>query len=217
MSLAIALPDETKILDIFRYCQKSFARYGVQLSFPAGTEPCKTYKWRYLEGFIEHMEKLGLSIQTSYKLIDAMVDHAHTHKQLRHRNLAILASASLLSIGCRAIAKEDKNHKDIVEVLKQDVEFVDSQGDDRLAVLMHRQNRTTAPDIVKWHMQGKISTGFLAISRACRVAMSRLTERERAMLPNIAELHDIQRRCVATVALKYRLKAVMDNDWGITC
>ncbi len=209
-------PEETTIFDIFRYCQRSFSRYGVSLSFPNNTDPKKTYKWRYLEGFLVKTKQLELSLKTAYRLIDAMVDYAHINKQLHSRGLAILSSASMLDIGYNSIKKEVNRDADLVMIIDRDLKFL-SAYNDRLAALIHRENKTAVPNLIKWHMQGKLSTTFIAISKSCQIAIHKLSSMERLMLPKRVALYGVQRQCIANATLKHRLKSMLGDDWGVVC
>lgn len=212
---AIATPDEVTVFDIFRYCQQAFRKAGVPLAFPAGTNPRKTYKWRNLESFISKIDEWQLDLRTAYRLIDAMIAHAKEHKQLRSRGLSILTSASILEIGYDSITRQDAGQDGLVQIVSNDLKFLE-QYPDRLEALLDRGNRG-GPNILKWHMQGKISSTLLATSKSCCLAMQQLTPIERSMLPERIRLVEIQQQCLATVALKYRLKVMLGADWGVLC
>ena len=71
---------DNQILKILSFCQKSFSKFGIDVSFPKNTDPKKTYKWRYIEKFVERMNELDLNEETVVKLIDAMVEYAFNNK-----------------------------------------------------------------------------------------------------------------------------------------
>lgn len=184
--------------------------------FPKDTDPRRTYKWRCLETFLAKMDEYQLDLPTAYRVIDAMVDHAHLHNLLRQRGLSILSSASLIEIGHKSITREHQDQSGIIEVIKKDIDFI-KQYPDRLTALLRREVSSGGPNILKWHMRGELSSGFLAISKACQLAMHQLTPLERSMLPSRLRLLELRGQCTATVLLKYRLKFLFGNDWGVTC
>lgn len=217
MPSAISSPGETEIFSLFRYCQQVFISHGVRLAFPANTDPRKTYKWRYLESFLRQISEWNLSIATSYKLIDAMVEHADKYKQLRQRGLAILTSKQILEIGHKAIMGSEKSRDEIIEILERDIRFL-SQYPNRLIALLYRNTPREMPNIVKWHnMDSALSSTFLSISRSCAIAMQRLTPTEKLMMPSNLQLHNLRGKCITPVVFKYRIRTLMGDDWGLVC
>lgn len=204
MSDVIGSPD--RILRIFKYCQIAFNRVGINVSFPKNTDPSKTYKWRYLENFDRRISDLQVSDDTILKILNAIVDHAVKHKQLR-KGLALLAVDQILDIGLKAIEGQEKASGHLIDRLQADHDFV---GDKDPAGKDHNK---ALPNLVKWYMTGQISKQYLTVSRKCHAAMIGFDRVERSLLPPGKELVMLRMEMMGDDNTKRRIMYIMGDDY----
>lgn len=199
-------PDKVKIFRLFKYCQDAFRKAGVVIAFPADTPPEKTYKWRYLVNFALKVEELGASEEATIRIVEAVVQYAMTHKQLR-KGLALLTNDQILE-ECTKIAAEAQGHQyGLLTKLESDLALFNS------ADASARNTPRGLPNIVRWYMRGEISRNFLAVSRKAGMAIDRLCGVERGMVPNYADLFHIRCKLYRNASLKCRIRAILGADF----
>lgn len=162
------------------------------------------------------MDEWGLSEATAFRLVDAMVEHASRHGQLRDRGLYILTSEKILEIGLKSINQRNQTDAGIFNRIKQDVKFMQAYHD-KVASLLKRDTPKSSPSIIKWYMQGSISEYFIALSKSCGAAISKLTPFEKSLLPSMSRQLEIRSWSHSSAMLKNRIKLMMSDDWGATC
>ena len=197
---------DRRIFGFFKYCENKFSEVGFRISFPKDTDPKKTYKWRYLEHFVRKVDEWEISDDTACQIIGAMVDHAANKKQLK-KGLSLLASDQILEIGYKSIRRKQVDSKNLVETIKKDVQTV--HGQDPLGKTAPR----ALPNVVKWHIQNKVSDLYLTVSKSCRRAISELDEVERDMLPSGKEFLLLRRDALSSIPIKHQIKWAMGDDW----
>lgn len=196
---------------LFKYCQEEFSNAGFRVSFPKHTDKTKTYKWRYLEGFIKKVDEWELSDRAARLLVSAMIKWAKKNNQLK-KGLSLLASDQILEIGHEAIQGKLASTERTVDTITADMKF--THGKDPL----YRSEKLALPEIVRWHMRGQISDIYLAISKKCRKAMRQLDKAERSMLPSGKDLIRIRQELFSDdVKAKHKIKLMMDDDWDGEC
>jgi hypothetical protein len=163
------------------------------------------------------MYGLNLGIGTIYEVVESLVEHAARNGQLRKRGLALLSSNSVVDIAYRSITQKQQAKTDIYKRIEREVKFVNSAGKcDRLTTLLARDNGRS-PNIVLWFIRREISPEFISLSRSCQIAINRLTEIDKSLMPNKLALEQSRRPCIAKVDLKFRLKLLFGDDWGVIC
>ncbi len=206
LSDIVKSPDDIKVWKVFKYCEDAFGKIGINVAFPKHTDPKKTYKWRYLVKFVEKLDELQASSETTILLVRAVARYADTHQQ-RHKGLSLLMSDKVLEACCASIEKDNASmHKLLVSIEADNTLVCDND-------LMHKTNKNGLPDIVRWHMQGAISEVYMALSRRCYEAMLKLDKIERSMLPSGNQLIAARTKLFQSVRLKHKVKLAMGDDW----
>jgi len=205
-STIVESPNEVRIWRIFKYCRDSFQRAGIRIEFPKDTDPRKTYKWRYLEGFSNKIDEWAISDEAACRIIDSIVEYATQRKQLS-RGLSLLVSEQALEIGLKSIDRSEASLAAIVDRLKRDYKLV--MGADP----MGKEYPRAMPNIVKWYMRGILSKTYLTFSKKCHEAMTRLDGIERDMLPSGKELILARMAALKNIKAKNMMKIAMADDW----
>jgi len=178
--------------------------------FPRGTDPRKTYKWRYLEHFCKRVDEWNISDETGCRMIDAMIQYAKKNKQI-NKGLALLASDKMLEVGYKAISNEDRMLDLTIQRIDADKNLVYNID------LLSRTGPKSLPSIVKLYIQGRLSTTYLAVSRRCHEAMMQLDSIERSMLPRGHELINIRAKLLGSACTKNKIMMILGDDWRDMC
>lgn len=215
-SVMVETPNQTRVLKLFKYCQTSFGKGGVRVTFPRNTDPMKTYKWRYMEKFLEKVDQWGVSDTTAYQIVDAMVQHAKRNGHLKAKGMAILESDAILEIGYRSIEKIHQRVDGVLARIKHDKRLIDDLADP--GELLRRDFPGASPNIVRWFIQGKISLIYICISKKCLMAIKKLSSDDRALIiQKTQQIVDVRELCTRDVMTKVRIKQIMGTDWALSC
>jgi len=201
----VQTPD-IKIWKIFKYCQDKFRKAGISLTFPKNTDPKKTYKWRYLVGFVKKLEEMEASTDAIHQLIEAIIKYATKNKQL-HKGLSLLTSERVLSECCDVILQGHISEDKLIDRVKADYKLVAH------ADLLGKKYARGMSNIVRWYIEGNISEVYLSLSEKCHEAMIKLDKLERCMMPSGKELILARMDILSNHKLKGKIKRAMLNDW----
>lgn len=191
---------------IFKYCQDAFRRGGINVAFPKGTDPEKTYKWRYLVNFAEKISEFEASDEAISRIIDAIVEYAIKHKQL-HKGLTLLANDRVLELCTKNAAAVNNRQSELINRLKSDATLFNNEDP------MYKVGLHGLPNIVKWYMQGVITRTYLAVSRRAHESMLKLSQVERSMMPKHDELVRIRSSIASDHRLKSNILVALGNDF----
>ncbi len=76
--------DSNRIKEVWLWCTEAYLRCGRKLSLPEGTDPAKTYQWRYVAAIAKKFEEWDLSDEAAQKFIGIA---AQTAKQVIASNI----------------------------------------------------------------------------------------------------------------------------------
>jgi len=175
---------------------------------PDGTDPKRTYQYRYAAKFLKNME--GVSWETIQKIIYCAVEYAKENEKasVYSRGLWILTKSNIVDIAYEKAKEEDQIRKlDLTKVIRSK-EFADE----------HDYKFSESPDggfpnVVAWYDSGKISLTYLAMSESCKKAFSVLDEVDRRTLPNQKDITKRRIKCLIDIEYREQLKDIMGTDY----
>ncbi len=207
----ISAPIKSRMMTVFKYCEHAFRNEGIKLAFPQGTDPERTYKWRYLCKFVVKVDELKLSDDTIRDLIGAMVKHAKAHKQLS-RGLAILTSDNMLEIGNKAITQKIEVLDTIFDRLTRDRKLIAAM-DNPQSFLSKVPNVGGFANLSMLFMSGKLSLSYVACSKTCNLVIRTLDSINKDVLPSHIQLASERIKLFSATKTKYKIMGIMNGDW----
>jgi len=204
---------EEQIIKIYTLLRSVLRRYRRVISLPTSTDPTKTYSWRYLERFMQKIEKLKLEDSLPI-IIEAIVEYAHK-RGLLHRGIAILDQKNILDIVLVKLEREDKEEEDITKAIEDSEMFVRKQlpeGSKAHFLLAQRPNRTAYSNITRWYKANQISIGYIAVSRECKKALGTLSYDELGLFPQPVDLLRMRLQLISNRGIVERLKTTLGSD-----
>ncbi len=189
---------DRRIVQLFKYCRDSFGAAGVNISFPEGTNPKLTYKWRYLNKFAMKVDSWQIDDETVIVIIGAIVKYAKANNQL-NKGLALLFSDKILDVGYEALKKSEAN----ITTICNNIE------------LMHGFFRSSDMSVIDAYLTRKISSIYISISKRCCDEMIKLSQNDRKMLPSGVEVIQTRAKISCNGRLKNKLKLIMKEDFNV--
>jgi len=195
---------EARIYKYFKYCQAAFGAAGMKISFPIGTDPKKTYKWRYLEHFVKKIDEWGVSDIAVKSIIFSIVKYCKDNRILYSKGMAILSMDNILDIGYRDMQMNHEIFRQACAVLKMNQRFVNEHGGiDNI-------------NIIKWYQSGGVSKLYIIFSKRCLKALRGVSEAHRLMVPSYDELWRIRQKYVMIKEIREAAKRYLGDDCNVS-
>lgn len=209
--------DEDRIEQVWNLCCEVYAKHGRILSFPAGTNPHKTYQWRYLKKLTQKIEEWDFDNETSKILLDIAVGYIK-EKGLLHKGLAALLQSNMLEVCHDRLKKQQNNNSQSIRSLEHVHHWLRSltKGEDLYPILMNRKDRYSLRNITIWYQSSKLSRLYLALSKSCckaLVSLATINPHERSLLPKSLELYSIRQRFIKDSTNESLGKKILQDDW----
>jgi hypothetical protein len=205
--------------DIWKWCQAAYSEQGVNLKFPKGTDPRKTYQWRFAAKLAQKTSEWGLDENTTKQFIRTAISYAK-RRGLLHKGLSIFCQANMLEECYKQLLAEDHAVQDTAEILRQTRRFLAMSGETLTRQLLRRSHPDAPANITIWFEAGELPAVYMALSMACTAALAKLAisdPDERQRLPKRAELLLLASNLAADVQLKWTAKAILEDDWRPPC
>lgn len=210
-----------RVEEVWRLCCESYLRIANRrLAMPKGTDPKKTYQWRYLVALDKKLSDLEISSDGRADFIDAVVQYAR-ERNLLHKGLSIFMQSNLLDEVYRRLRERSTGTSDTVSVIRRSKEWLDatlaaSNCSSAVELLLERDSIGSYPNIVKWHQAGYLPELFLALSRSCGLAISRLSRSsnvDRASLPPDIRLFLLRTSALSARGVTSSIRDVLLDEW----
>ncbi len=212
--------NDDRILDVWSWCSDAYLRHGRRLSLPVGTDPTKTYQWRYATKLASKFTEWKLSEEASKKFIDIAVKIAKENQMLK-KGLAIFHQNNMLTLCYEQLCVESESNKLHANSIKFIHAWLHEKCADRpvLEVLLDRNDPESYCNLTMWFQASRLSPLYLAISKACRKALEELEshEDERSILPRSTELYLLRQSFYQDAGNVAKVRAIFEKDWRKTC
>lgn len=211
--MSIATRD--RVLDVWTWCQEIYLQQGrVKLSFPRGTDPTKTYQYRYMQQLTGRLAEWEFDEPTSRRFIEIAVAYAQ-EKRLLHKGLALMCQGNLLDVALQRLEQERKTNMNILSDLERTHSWVTVKVGDREAIqiLSARKHPDAHCNLVKWYGEKRLSDLYLALSASCGETLRRLGNSERLEVPSQSRLYLARLAFLQDKSNLREAKRIMGEDW----
>lgn len=213
--------DDARVLDVWSWCSDAYLRQGRRLSLPAGTDPVKTYQWRYATAIAKKFEEWDLPDEAAKKFIDIAVRIAK-EKNLLNKGLAILHQNNMLTLCYERLQAESASNSHAIDSLRHIRSWVNKRlgGVDALKMLLDRVDHGGFCNLTMWFQASRVSSLYLALSRSCSKALARLNRDypdERGLLPRAAELYLLREDFLKDQGNLTQAREIFAQDWREPC
>lgn len=211
MSEDLKIPD-SKVYTVYSWFQSEMRRAGRKISFPKCKDKTKTYQFRWTRSFVVKCKELGLDDKLTNMLISDIVSYAKKNNLL-NRGTQILCMGNITDVCYQGLKELASDEAFLIEELRSCRNFLLDQINDKniLVCKLVESGPGGFSNLLHWYNLGHLTEVFMALSKSCNQALSRLPEEERAELPSSFSLLRI---CTHTVSndLLPQLTAIMGSD-----
>lgn len=217
-SIDLGMTDEITDQDVYtiwQWCFEIYLQYGIKIAFPANTDPKKTYQWRYALGIAKKFKEWELSEEASKLFIRIAVSHSKQKGTLK-KGLAALHQNNLLDACYRIVLKQSKEQESIIDSLERMKAWYDNKigSGDPLAVLTYRKSPRSLANLTQWFQSNSISDLFIALSKDCSKAVSRLNNSiDSQLLPKQTSLYMLRHEFSADAGNLNKISSIFQRDW----
>jgi hypothetical protein len=205
--------DENRVLDVWQWCSEVYIQYGRKLTFPADTDPSKTYQWRYAKAITQKFEEWDFDEPTAKRFIDIAIERSKI-LGIMHKGLAALHQKNLLDLCYKILQEECKNNDQDIESIKFTKDWLDRRAKNfgLTQILLDRDDPDSFCNLVKWYQASKISDLYLSLSKSCRRAIVEIEGTdERTLLPKATTLHKVRLKFISNLANKKELEKIFEK------
>lgn len=212
---------DERISAVWDWCSEAYLRHGSKLTFPAKTDPRKTYQWRFARAIATKFAEWKFDEPTARWFIDIAVRYAKESGVMR-KGLAILHQENMLGICYERLQEElhaSRQHLDVLRHMRAWL-LTETKGNDQVDVLLSRLSFGGYCNLVVWYQTSKLSPLYIALSRNCNKVLARLSKDyplERELLPRPAQLFALRAAFLRNLDNLKQAKEIFNNDWRESC
>lgn len=206
---------EDRLMKIWQWCHDTYLQHGIKLNFPKGTNPTKTYQWRYIKSISTKFDEWGFDDITAQRYIQIVVSLAKRHNILR-KGLAALHQKHMLehcyNILTSQITENSSKQKHLTNVKV----WLDAkiQGKEPIDVLLKRSSKRALPNIIIWYQSSNLDDLFIALSKSCsQAARSIKDDAEKRLIPSSTTLYLVRNEFLAETKNSHFAKELFGTDW----
>jgi hypothetical protein len=208
------------IMTVWEWCSEAYLQHGFKLTFPAKTDPTKTYQWRYARSITLKFAEWEFDEETAKQFITIAIGHCKDAGVLR-KGLAALHQTNLLQICYDRLQKQVDSNKRCADSIEHIHAWLMARSNgDLLETLLSRQAPDEFCNLVKWVQASRISRLYLALSRTCGKALARLSRthpEEREILPKTTTLYMLRSEFIEDAGNAINAKRILGKDWRELC
>jgi hypothetical protein len=206
------------IMMIWEWCVEAYVRHGYKLSFPHGTDPVKTYQWRYATAIARQFREWQFDDNTNKYIIDLAVQHQTKAGTLR-KGLAAILQGNLLTLCSKHLDKEVADNLSRLDALRHIKSWIEKTcGNTNPIVMMtQRPRRGGYCNLTTWFLAKRISALYLTLSKSCYSVLNRLGADERDLFPKQTSLYLLRLGFINDVGNISQVHDIFGQDWRELC
>ena len=206
---------DSKVFTVYSWFQTEMCKVGRKIKFPKCSDKTKTYQFRWTKNFVNKCyNELDLNDEIVYFLISDMVGYAKNQKLL-NKGTQILCMSNIIDICYQGLENMAEDEVSLIEELTSCHNFLYEQTNDK-DILVHRLTEAEkgCSNLLYWHNLGYLTEVYMALSKNCSQALTKLPKEEKEELPTQFELFRICTHVVSDDLLP-RLKVILGSDLRI--
>lgn len=197
------------ITEVWELCRDIYSLHGRVLSFPQGTDPAKTYQWRYLTVLTKRLQEWDLDRELSRRYIEIAVEYAVANRLLK-KGLALFFQPNLQQLFHDQLRADMTGLGRTMGSLTDSGAWVRAHGGP--SVLLKRPNALGYCNLVKWYQAGKVTELYLALSRTAGRAMKTMRPADRSVLPSSYRLCLLRTQFLTNQSNRESALVIMGGD-----
>lgn len=211
---------DDRIMTVWEWCSEAYLQQGFRLTFPAKTEPTKTYQWRYTRSIALKFIEWEFDEETAKQFISIAVRHCEEAGVLR-KGLAALHQSNLLQVCYDRLKQQANSNKQCVESIELIHDWLMARSQENLLqTLLYRRDPDEFCNLTQWIQASRISRLYLALSKTCGKALARLARthpEEREIHPKTTKLYMLRSEFIGDAGNVTQVKRILGPDWRELC
>lgn len=204
---------DTKVFTVYRWFQAEMRSIGRNVKLPKCRDLTKTYQFRWVKSFTQKCyQEWDLNDRIVGILIKDVVNYANRQKIL-NKGTQILTMSNVIDICYQGLKELSDDEASLINELDSCHQFLIGQANDKNNLVRRLVESDTGgcSNLLYWYNQGRLTEVYVALSKSCNEALTKLPAIEREEFPSSFELFRI---CTHTVSneLLPKLKPVMGTD-----
>lgn len=201
--------------ELWNLCRAAYLRHSnINLTFPEGTDPQRTYQWRYLKCLEGKLHKWRMDEIKTRQFIDVVAAYAK-ERGLHRKGLAVFMQGNILDVCHQKLLSMKVKESTLVQKLQATADFL-AKYPDQINAMLARPQYGSWMNLTDWYRSSKIDETYLAISRSCTTALSRISKidaAERAVLPDAVHLYRVRASKLRDAAFVLTARNILGDDW----
>lgn len=205
---------DSQILKIWDWCVSAYVQHGRKLSFPKGTDPSRTYQWRYVTAIAKKFREWKFDDATAQKVIGLAVAHSKTANVMQ-KGLAAILQGNILEVCYEKLQNESSHNSQTIASLAHIHRWVYSRVSNAtlLDTLVARVHYGAWCNMTLWYQATKLTPLYMALSKPCTRALASLESDEREMLPKQTTLYIIRSDFLEDKGNVAKARELLGSDW----
>lgn len=212
-----------RIYTVWQWCCDAYNIHGNRtLAFPPGTDPTKTYQWRYLTTLQRKFSEWGFSDEMCREFIATAVRYARD-RRLLVKGLSIFHQSNIMEVCYDQMTRRASATAAALAAIARAASWLDAQRrpqQQSVDRLLERDGLGAFTNLVKWYQAGHLPDQALATIASCQAAVVRLAkinQAERDLLPSTTSLYLIRTSLQQDINTKLRLRSILKDEWRPAC
>lgn len=197
------------VMLIYQWFSSAMRKAGRKESFPKGTDPRKTYKYRAIEKFAKTVEEWEFDNATTKAMVEAVVAHGKK-KRLLQKGAMILTMKSILEICLNELERKSEETESIIEAIRRCHAYLTERDIETSKSLASPERSGGMSRLEALLASGKMPEAYLAVSRIARSALLKLENRDD--YPANRELRKMRARLLYDYASREQLEDILGVD-----
>lgn len=214
------MPNNERLLGLWQLCRTSYLRHQNRaIDFPKGTDPTKTYQWRYLQALDRAITEFGLDEGITAKFIDIIAKYGHS-RRLEAKGLAIFLQRNVLEICYEQLKKEHDSIEQTISIISMAHQFLTKKTGQspKHLTLLRKENLGGYCNLISWYQAMSLPEAYIALSKPCGLALMTLEKqqpRDRQLIPSATKLYLTRHRLCSQPGLIEATTNIMQNEASI--
>ncbi len=210
MNRKVTEPDDTYVVKVWQWCRDAMATHQRKLSFPARTDPKKTYQWRSAKALAARFNEWDMDDETAKRYVEIATAHGQ-RGGLLNKGLGLYLQANLVEVVRDELKRCHQRVLSDLDLIRR--RWPKLHAD--LSQALTRQAPGATSMLVVWFRAGELTPTLLALSKTAGRALQRLavtSPTERANLPADLELYRLRHKLLADETAMTELAAILGDD-----
>lgn len=203
---------DNDVMLIYRWFQSAMYKAGRNIRMPEGTDPSKTYQYRWIKKFADRtVNEWHLDMRTTKLLVESLVAYGKRNKLL-NQGAGLLNSNMAVDLCVQTLETSINKSSTILLSLISSKMYLERSKLMSIEQLASSRRVGGYSNIFCAYDSGMLSLEYIALSRVCSNALNLINEVERSNFPSNRALFGIRARLLLDKEINGQIVDSMGKD-----